>query len=326
MTMKKYVLMFLLLSWRVPVPLLQGSHHSSNIRLEERIVLGESEESWILDARGIAIVEGDKIVISDKLDYRVKKFDCTGRKIAEAGRRGGGPGEFRGPGPVASGAGLLAIADFASARIQLFSSTLVYRSGFSAPAPAFDIAFDRGGYLWLAVLSSRTGENLVRADLSGHIVQTIGLKNSSNLTFDNLFYFAVGSKGDRVVAFAFQNKIEIWDSAGTLRNDFHISGIPERPREKIVVGGGLVPSRGIPLDDVFRGVAIDSKDNIYLLAGEYTKVPDQDVYVLDRAGNVKTILTLPRRSYRIFIGPKDELFSIEKDRMVVRGYTMKGGE
>jgi len=166
----------------------------------------------------------------------------------------------------------------------------------------------------------------VRTDLSGHILQTIGLKNSSNFVFDNLFYFAIGRKGEIVVAFAFQNAIEIWDSAGSLRDEFCISGMPKRPREKIAPASLPGTFKGIPLDDVFRGVAVDGRDNIYLLAGEYSKVPNRDVYVLGRAGNVESILTLPRRSYHIFLGPRDELYSIENERMVVRRYALKGRE
>ena len=126
-----------------------------HFRVNEKFVIGNRPEYWILSAQGVVHTSNNAILVSDKLDYKLKKFDMNGKIIVEVGKRGRGPGEFRGPGPLDSYKDVIAVADFASPRVQIFSSSLEYKSGFHAPGPVFDLCSDQEGNLWLGVLAGR---------------------------------------------------------------------------------------------------------------------------------------------------------------------------
>lgn len=292
------------------------------LRVKEKLVVGNRPEHWILNAQGVVRISNDAFVVSDKLDYKLKKFDMNGKIIAEVGKRGRGPGGFRGPGPLDSYKDIIAIADFASPRVQIFSSRLEYKSSFHAPGPVFDLCFDEEGNLWLGVLAGRANQNLYKVDLSGKVVHTIRLRNTTDSEFDQLFSFSISQAGDIIVAYAYQNKIEIWDRNGNFKTEFQVPGIPLRPKKKTISQGLFKKGIEVPEDDLFRSVAVDSKNNIFVLADHYTNNPGRDIYVLNSDGKLISLVTLPYRSYGIGIGPSDELYSIEQNRTLIRVYQL----
>lgn len=125
------------------------------IRVKEKRVVGDTSNEWILNAQDLVCLPDNALVVSDKLEYKLKKYDIYNKKIAEAWKRGGGEGEFRGPGPIGSSKNFIAVADFASPRVQFFSLNLEYVFTFWAPGPIFDLCFDREENLWLGLLSGR---------------------------------------------------------------------------------------------------------------------------------------------------------------------------
>ncbi len=289
----------------------------------EIAVFGATTENLILSAHGLTSISQDILIISDKLDYTLKKFDRKSAIIKKVGRRGKNQGEFRrGPGPVDSYNDRIAVADFASSRIQIFSADLEYRSSFYASGHVFNLKFDADGNLWLGVLSNRRGENLAKVDLSGKVLQTIQLRNTSDDEFDNLFSFATTRSGNIVVAYAFQNKIEIWTTRGVFIREFEIPGIPSRPKKMKRSRGLFAEALEIPAENIFWSVTTDNHSNIYVLAADHSLAPNRDVYVVDPYGNLTSILTLPNRSYHISLGPRGELYSIENERTLVKKYLL----
>lgn len=292
-------------------------------RVKERLVIGKRPEHWILNAQGVVRISNNAFVVSDKLDYKLKKFDLNGKIIVEVGKRGKGPGEFRGPGPLDFYKDIIAVADFASPRVQIFSSSLEYKTSFRAPGPVFDLCFDEEGDLWLGVLTGRANQNLCKVDLSGKVVHTIRLRNTTDSEFDQLFSFSISQAGDIIIAYAYQNKIEIWNRNGNFMNEFQVPGIPLRPKKKTISRGLFKKGIEVPEDDLFRSVVVDSKNNIFVLADSYTNNQGRDIYVLNSNGQLISLVTLPYRSYGINIGPRDELYSIEENRTLIRVYQLK---
>ncbi len=291
--------------------------------VKEKLVIGSRAEYWILNAQGVVRTSNNAFVVSDKLSYTLKKFDLNGKIIVEVGKRGGGPGEFRGPGPLDSYKDIIAVADFASPRVQIFSSSLEYQSSFYAPGPVFDLCFDQEGNLWLGVLEGRANKNLYKVNPSGKILHAIRLKNTTDSEFDQLFSFSLSQAGDIIVAYAYQNKIEIWDRNGNFKTEFQVPGIPLRPKKKTISQGLFKKGIEVPEDDLFRSVAIDSKNTIFVLADHYTNNPGRDIYVLNSDGKLISLITLPYRSYSIEIGSNDELYSIEANRTLIKVYQLK---
>ena len=295
----------------------------AKIILQQVEVFGDKLGVWLLNVQGLAFLPDGALVLSDKLDYKIKKFDKRGKLISQIGKRGKGKAEFRGPGPIDSYDGTIAVADFASPRIQIFSSDLQYRSTFYAPGPVFDLSFDGNGNLWVGAYTGDRHRLLFKSDESGKILETISLHNSTGDMFDDIFSFVISASGKIVLAYMVQNKIEVWDTRGAFQQEFSVSGLPARPKEKVLSEGFFSKELRVPDGNIFWRVTVDNKGNIFLLAADYTIHPEQDVYVLTSTGKHITRFTLPAPSSYIWIDRGGYLYTIENNRTLVKKYKLK---
>lgn len=182
------------------------SRTQKDARLSEVLVIGDKEDNWILNAQAVARLQDGALLISDKLSYCVKMFNDKGRKLKDFGKRGKDAGEFRGPGPISACKGLIAVADFASPRVQVFSETL---KGLEVP--------------------------------------------DGNITW---------------------------------------------------------------------GVAVDPRRNIYILCADYAAQANRDVCVFDSSGKYITQFTLPFAASHIWIDSQGFLYTVEKNRTLVKKYRL----
>lgn len=286
----------------------------SIVRVQEQQML----DHRFLGAQDIAVSSDGSVFISDKLDYRLLKIDGAGRVIAETGKRGAGPGEFRAPGPVAASTEAVAVADFASHRIQVFSSDLVYRNSFSVPGSVLDLQFDSQGYLWVALFQNASRDNLLKLTPEGNLEGSIALRSATSDLFDNMFRFDVDPHGTIAVVYRFRNKVEMWRTDGSFVQSLEISGFPSRSSKKRV-GNELI----VPEDDLFSAVTLDNEGTIIVLAGEYTFSPRREVFGVSKSGVPTFLAVLPRKSSLIEKGPDNRLYSIENDRTTVTVYRLK---
>jgi len=305
------------------LPPFQNGNVLPLVQAKEILVIGKKSGQWILNAQGVVPAAGRSFIVSDKLDYKLKRFDRSGRIIAQAGKRGNGPGEFRAPGPIASYQDKLIVADFASPRVQVFTQGLEYRSMFYAPGPVVDMSTDNGGNIWIGALTGSARQFLYKVDPGGEVKQKIQLRSMADNEFDQLLSFCIDRAGEIIVAYAYRNEVEIYDQDGNLKKEFEVPGIPLRPKKKVVSRGLFSKGIEIPEDCVLRSVAVDSQHRIFVLADEYTTNPGRDVYALDNQGKLLLIVTLSDRSSRIEFGPGDELYSIEQNRTAVKVYELR---
>ena len=288
--------------------------------VREVLVIGDKSDNWILNAHGISGLPDGSLLVSDKLDYKVKRFDRKGRKIAEVGKRGKGAGEFRGPGPIDVYNNIIAVADFASPRIQIFSSDLTHKSAFYAPGAVFDLNFDPEGYLWLGALTGQEGQSLLKCDIAGKVIQTISLQISSGDDIEDIFSLDISQSGDIIVAYGCLNRIEIWDIRGKFKNRFEVAGIPLRPPKKTISKGLFSKGVTVPEGNIFQSAAVDPKGNIFVLASDYTDQPNRDVYVFDSQGKYVSQFTLPTAASHLWISAQGDLYTIDTERTLVRKY------
>jgi len=293
------------------------------IQLNPRQTLGTTSESRFLNAQDLTICSDGSVVVSDKLDYKLVRFDARGRKTGKTGKRGNNPGEFHGPAAVASHGDIIAVADFASHRIHLYSTHLEYRKTIVVPGAILDLRFDSRGELWVGLLQDRPIDNLIRISLDGKIQQTIKFNSATSDPFDNMFMFTISPSNRIVVLFSFRNKIEIWGIDGTFIDSFEVAGFPGKPGKKRISSEMFSEGLLVPEDNLFAGIAVDKHEAIYVLAGEYSHSPRQDVFGVDRAGNLVSLAVLPEPSSLIEIGPDNRLYSIERNRTRVTVYRME---
>lgn len=294
-----------------------------NFSLHEVLTVPVDSAGSLISNQDIATLSDGSFLVSDRLDYKLKKFDRKGRFVRNVGRRGSGNAEFRGPGPLAATGTLIAVADHASSRIQFFSSDLVFRSSFHSIGPVFDLAFDGEGNLWAGILTGREDQNLVRMGPDGEVSKRLHLKNCTKNPFDRIFWFLIDRSGDIVIAYVFNNKIEVWDRNGNYRNEFEVPGLPVRSkRSRISKRIFSSAEEEIPEGNIFWSIAGDSKGRIFLLADEQTPNPRRDVYIVTKEGELLSIVTLPREARNLTIDSQDRLLVSDAVKPVARLYRL----
>ncbi len=285
--------------------------------------IGAADNTLILGAFGLAFLPRQRVLVADKLEYNIKCIDKSWHQTGSFGRRGKGDGEFRGPGSIAASDALIAVGDFESTRVQVFTDTFKHLSTFYAAGRVFDLAFDANGYLWIGQLPNARGEGLVQSDIHGNIRKSIILRHASPNIFDNVFMLAVNGAAEIVVAYMSHNTVEIWDTSGRFVREFSVAGIRPRAGQKTLSRGLFSDEVTVPEDNIFMGVAVGAGGLTYLLADQYTEHPRRDIFVVNQQDQVISKLVLPEPSYRIFLDSHGDLFSIEGARTLIRVYTLR---
>lgn len=302
----------------------KSSEKKSEFNLKEKLVIGNSGDVWFLDAKAVVQSGDGMIFVADKLSYSVEKLDSKGKKIGGVGRRGGGPGEFRGPFALDIFKNLMAVADFSSPRIQIFDTSLKYLRTFYVKGVVFDIAFDKDGYLWVGIMQGKKDVLLHQYTIEGKLLKSIKPKNSTDneYEFAGIFWFTITDSRKIVIAHALMNKIEIWDTEGKFIKDFSVEDLIPKPPKKLA-SRSLFSRIYLPEGRIFRDVAVDSKERIFVLGADYSQNPFQDVYVYDIDGKYIGKFTLPAITSYIRFNKSDELFTIENKGTLIKKYSFK---
>jgi DNA-binding beta-propeller fold protein YncE len=106
-----------------------------------RVAARLGEKSHLQSPRGLAVDPSGNVFVADTGNFRVVKFDASGREVAVIGRKGSGPGEFESPWlPGVDGKGQLYVLDPRRGRVSIFGNDGKYlrkigeSTGFYSPA------------------------------------------------------------------------------------------------------------------------------------------------------------------------------------------------
>jgi hypothetical protein len=285
------------------------------------VVVIKQDEGNILSAFALAFLPNHNVVVTDKLDYSIKKFNLHGKIIQQAGGRGVGPGLFREPGPLDAFSNRIAVADLASTRVQILDDQLQFIRQVNVSGVLIDAKFDNSGRLWIATHSGFKGTALTCFSTEGKPVQQISPRNSTGEIFGDIFSLAITHEDNIILVYAIRNRVEVWDANGRFIREFQVPGIPLKPKSLTPI-----PRFGkrveIPDGKLFWSAASDRHGLIYILAADYTPLKHRNVYVLDNKGDLRAILTLPQPSVSIRIGPDGYLYSIDAKRTTVRKHSI----
>jgi hypothetical protein len=292
-----------------------------HVRLKEINSVGGD---YIYGAFGLCCLHDGSLLVTDKLDYRIKKIDVEGNLIKEVGKKGKGYGEFSGPSAIAVGNQCIAVADFQSPRVQLFSFDLEYLKEFYAPGPIINLAYDGNGELWIGILTYTKSMSLLKVDENGSVMKGIQLKNITKDPFENLFNFTILKEGTIAVVFACQNIVEKWGTDGQYYEQKRIPGFPDKPARVQLHKGKDSFNNGsdhlVPNGSLFFKISSDTSNNIYILGEDYSIVPQRDVFILDQNGNLTGMMEIPQESAWIYIDSYNNLWSIESHRTQIYKY------
>jgi hypothetical protein len=312
------VLLFFLLNF---FTLDKGSSYKS----ESVLILGEKQKHIFLKATSLTETDDGNIYVVDHYAYRIKMFNNKGTLLKEAGSRGKGKGNFLNmPYLITSYKNNLAIAEFTSSRVQLFSTNMDYLKSFSVDGIILDISFDHDGNLWLGIMDPEGKTYLSVYDLRGQRIKKISLKNNlgKEFEFGSIFVLTVAKTGLVFIAHTDLNKIEVWNTGGEFVKDFSIGDLPANP-EKKVVNYSLFSKKYVPIKKIFQDIAVDENGLVYILGGHYSSNPFQDIYVVDHNGAIKRKLTLPEKVSTIYLTHRNEFLIIDKMGFSVKLYRFK---
>ncbi len=277
--------------------------------MKQSAVIGR--DSRLLAVHGVAVLPDGTVLVSDKLDYRVKKFAPTGKLTATVGGRGRGPGQFLGPGPLDSYGSRIAVADFAGERVQCLVN-LAPSSSFEAPGTVSDLCYDGAGQLWVLVLAADGQPGLFRYDSNGKQQKALTLRNARGDPFDHAGFVAWLGRGVIAVSYYVRNKIELWDTSGKFIREFSAPGLPDRARKRPV--SERRSDFMVPDGNIFRSMTSDGNGRIYLLGAEYCDSPGREVLDLDGRGKLRRRILLADRSVLIRADRKGSLYAVPRTR------------
>jgi len=294
-----------------------------HIEFIQVLSIGDDITTWLSNVQCISFLPDGSLIVSDKLDYQLKRLDKYGKLARAIGKRGSKPGEFRGPGPNSFHGGTIAVADFSSPRIQIFTDDFRYQYSFRALGPVFDLCFDARGDLWVGVQTHDKSNELVKYHVTGKILQTVALHNTTGGMFEDIYSMAISRSGFVVIAYIVQNRIEVWDTLGRFQREFSVPGLRQTPPTRVYSTGLFSERLKVPEGNLFWSIALDQNDRLFVLGADYSEHPGQDIYVLNLNGNILTTALLPMRSSHIWISPDGFLYSTVQERTVIKKYRLK---
>ncbi|MGB9665286.1 MAG: hypothetical protein ACPL25_10285 [Ignavibacteria bacterium] len=293
--------------------------------LVEVLKIGDKKNQILLQVTSVAYSDKNYLYVIDSYAYKVKMFNDKGELLKEAGRRGKERGCFsRQPNLIAYYKNRLAITEFVSSKVHIFSEQLEWLYTFTTAGIIFSISFDSNGNLWVGLIDGEGKTSLVEYNLQGKQGKKIKPKNNlgKDFEFEDLFSVSITKSGLIVIAHSSLNKIELWNTTGKFISDFGISDLPLHT-EKILVDQTLFSRKYIPSGVIFADIAIDNDENLYLLSGNYSKNPFRDLYVVNKDGESLRKLIFPEEMSKVYFTDKSELIAIQKRGTQIKLYRIK---
>ncbi|MEI6221139.1 MAG: flippase activity-associated protein Agl23 [bacterium] len=199
-----------------------------------------SDSAKFSEVEAVALDSKQNIYVVDGKNYRVQKFDSTGKFITAFGKEGSGNGEFKNPAqegaaPAAGPSGIaidakdnIYVTDTWNHRIQKFSSQGEFISTFGKPGVS-DTEPEFWGPRGIIIIGNEifvtdTGNKKVKKfDLEGKPLKVWGGSGSS----DSLFNEPIGITADNkyvYVADTWNHRIQKFDHEGTFIAQWPVAG------------------------------------------------------------------------------------------------------
>ncbi len=274
----------------------------------------------------MVVTSTDELFISDRMGFRLRKFDKHGTLLMSAGSKGESPNEFRrGPTRVAydSFRRKLAVGDYQLPIIKVFDDKMRYEKSYFAPAPVLDLVYDDRGRLIVAVPPAKGGLRSISIfDEHGSVIGSFDPKGLLNEPWMDAFTIDFDRRHKKIiVVFLHRNLIQILHPDGTLDRQFSIDGLPDKvPSTRKVFHG---QSMELPDSFMFWDVAADGDGNIYVLGAHFSKKKNRTIYVFQIDGRLQTVLNLPVETGMFSVNENGLLITMEEYGTAVGVYERK---
>jgi len=282
--------------------------------------VGPDQGAIFLQIEGISGWQDGCWMVSDRLACTITLIDENGRIAGEAGTRGAGPSS--GPASIDCHDSLVAVADFASPRVQLFTRGLTHRGTFQSQGAVIDLRFAPDGTLWLSA-HTRRGKELLHYEPGGRLLAHVLPATLTGEAFSDVFFCATGRDGTLWLAYCVRNLIEVYDSSGRLWHTLSVKELPPEPPTRSFGRGLFRPVLHLPDGPLIRSIATDSDGNLLILGGDYGTHPGRDLYVVSPDGSRNSAFTLSRRATRIWVNDDGLLFAVDDSKSRIDLYRLQ---
>ena len=178
------------------------------------------EEGKFLTISGICSLS-DRILISDRSQYRIQIFSNRGQFISSFGSKGRAFGQFDGPTSICTDSGNVLVRESDNNRLQFFDSNFYPLKCFEFRGFYIQgMCFDSKG----RILMTTSSGNIAVVDQDGKIVQEFGSYGTCNGQFTCPVGICVNSRGEILVADSWNNRIQIFNSSGEFLRSFGSKG------------------------------------------------------------------------------------------------------
>lgn len=286
--------------------------------LEEVLSIGDFDDNVLFQWIGIAVDADGCIYVTDGMDYSLKKFTSSGQLLCKAGRRGQGPGEFLAPRLLGCSDKRVYVTDQSILGIHVYDRDLKYLDRIPFRYPVGDLkVFSDSLYAIAAYTIGQSGK-VVLFDEKGNVLKEYLYSDEKGPVMMNWVSFEIDSHCNLYIAYSFQDKLEKFDPAGNKIWSKSLLGVRNVPRKK--VGPWKVPQ-----SLVYKDIALDSLDRVYLLGGGFSEHPSRDVYLLSPEGDQMAVFTLPEKSHCIYIDRWNRLYSRSNEGVTLKKYKIIAG-
>ena len=290
-----------------------GGKYPQELALEEVLSIGDLDDDTLFQWVGVTADSAGHIYVTDAMDYSLKKFDADGNLLDKTGRRGQGPGEFTAPRLLDCSEDFLFVTEQYQPVIKVFDKKLQYKFQIPLDGPAGDMKVLGNDLVAVVALSAKSVSNLCFYDREGNIVKKMIFSEDHSRLLMDMVSFDLDGKGNLYLVYNFVDRIEKFDQTGKKLWSRDLLGIKQVKKEKI-------SNHVVPVEIVYKDVALDRSGNVYVLGGKFSQNRSRDVYVLGPGGELLSTLTLPDTSHCIYIDRDNFLYSRANDGITLKKF------
>jgi len=272
------------------------------IKLEEVLSIGSLDDDLLLQWAGVTVDRQGFIYVTDSLDYSLKKFNIEGKLVKKSGGRGQGPGEFMAPRLLDSTEKYLYATDQILPGIQVFDKDLNFEARIPIKEPISDMKILGVDRIIVVPFVPKGPNRICIYDGEGMVSEFFTSHPESKGLMMEHFSFDCDDGMNFYLAYTFQDKIEKYSAQGKKIWEKELFGA-KKVKTKDIAGYSL------PVEIIYKDVALDKRGNVFVLAGNFSDNPGRDVFVFDSQGFWKTTLTLADSSHCISIDDNGHLYT-----------------
>lgn len=297
-----------------------------SVYIEEVLAIGDSNEDLLYQRPGLTVDNEDNIYITDLRNNLIRKFDKNGLFTKETGLKGRRPVGLQGPSLIEYYNKKIYVSEVSSPGILVYNQDLEYEREIPIPFTVTDMHVISDERIAVTALKREYEEGraiycIYLYDTETEETEKIIYARGGRLTMMNMVNFVVDRRGEFIVAYNWEDKIEKLDSEGeTLWTQSLLDRRKVRMREE----KDPKPAFGeYPVEAAYKAITLDNRGYILVLGGHLSENSNRDVYVLRENGQYLTTFTLPEPAHAIHMDRNNFLYTRSSKGTAFRKYALK---